>query len=39
MLDRVLHHSTVVTIQGDGYPLKDKRRTGLVARPAREPTS
>lgn len=36
MLDRVLHHATVVTIQGESYRLKDKRRAGIVARPARE---
>ena len=33
MLDRVLHHATVVTIQGESYRLKDKRRAGLIARP------
>src|SRR3954468_23731954 len=31
MLDRVLHHATVVAIQGESYRLKDKRRAGLVA--------
>ena len=36
MLDRVLHHASVVTIQGESYRLKDKRRAGLIARPARE---
>lgn len=36
MLDRVLHHATVVTIQGESYRLKGKRRAGLIARPARE---
>src|SRR5512144_2341321 len=30
MLDRLLHHSTVVTIQGESYRLKDKRRAGLL---------
>ncbi len=38
MLDRVLHHASVVTIQGESYRLKDKRRAGLVARPARDTT-
>jgi len=33
MLDRVLHHSTVVTIQGESYRLKDKRRAGIMAKP------
>jgi hypothetical protein len=27
--DRLLHHSTVVSIQGEDYRLKDKRRAGL----------
>src|SRR6201995_6206012 len=30
MLDRLLHHSTVVAIQGESYRLKDKRRAGLL---------
>ncbi len=29
-MDRVLHHSTVVQIQGESYRLKDKRKAGLV---------
>lgn len=33
MLDRLLHHSHVVSIHGDSCRLKDKRRAGLVARP------
>ncbi len=37
MLDRLLHHASVVTITGESYRLKDKRRAGLVARPVREP--
>jgi DNA replication protein DnaC len=36
MLDRVLHHASVVTIQGESYRLRDKRRAGLIAQPARE---
>ena len=31
MLDRILHHATVVSIQGESYRLKDKRRAGLIA--------
>jgi len=27
--DRLLHHSTVVSIQGEDYRLKDKRRACL----------
>jgi IstB-like ATP binding protein len=34
MLDRLLHHSTVVSIQGESYRLKDKRRAGLLKTPA-----
>src|SRR5215203_160324 len=33
MLDRILHHATVVQIAGESYRLKDKRRTGIMARP------
>jgi IstB-like ATP binding protein len=33
MLDRLLHHSTVVAIQGESYWLKDKRRAGLLKAP------
>jgi len=31
ILDRPLHHAHVVTIRGDSYRLKDKRRSGLIA--------
>ena len=34
MLDRLLHHSTVVAIQGESYRLKDKRRAGVLKSPA-----
>jgi DNA replication protein DnaC len=30
ILDRLLHHSHVLTIRGDSYRLRDKRRAGLV---------
>lgn len=33
MLDRILHHATVVQITGESYRLKDKRRAGIMARP------
>jgi IstB-like ATP binding protein len=33
MLDRILHHATVVQIAGESYRLKDKRRAGIMARP------
>jgi DNA replication protein DnaC len=39
MLDRILHHASVVTIQGESYRLKDKRRAGLIARPATPPAT
>jgi DNA replication protein DnaC len=31
MLDRILHHSTIVSINGESFRLKDKRRAGLLA--------
>jgi DNA replication protein DnaC len=30
ILDRLLHHSHVITIRGDSWRLKEKRRSGLV---------
>ncbi len=30
ILDRMLHHSHVLTIRGDSYRLREKRRSGLV---------
>lgn len=30
ILDRLLHHSTVVTIRGESYRLLEKRRSGLI---------
>jgi len=30
ILDRLLHHSTVVTIRGDSYRLREKRKSGLI---------
>ena len=35
MLDRILHHATVVQISGESYRLKDKRRAGIIAKPAK----
>ena len=29
-LDRLLHHSHVITIRGDSYRLREKRRSGLI---------
>ena len=34
ILDRLLHHSHVVTIRGDSYRLREKRKSGLL-RPIR----
>jgi len=34
ILDRLLHHSHVITILGDSYRLKEKRRSGLLQKPA-----
>jgi DNA replication protein DnaC len=39
MLDRVLHHATIITINGESYRLKDKRKAGLppkLPKPAKE---
>uniref|UniRef100_A4WUG1 DNA replication protein-like protein n=1 Tax=Cereibacter sphaeroides (strain ATCC 17025 / ATH 2.4.3) TaxID=349102 RepID=A4WUG1_CERS5 len=37
MLDRLLHHSHVVQIQGDSYRLKEKRMAGIIgAQPPKE---
>ena len=33
ILDRLLHHSTVVNIRGDSYRLKEKKKAGLFAGP------
>jgi DNA replication protein DnaC len=32
MLDRLLHHSTVVTIKGDSYRLREKKKAGLIGK-------
>lgn len=37
MLDRLLHHGTIVQMSGQSYRLKDKRRAGVI--PAVVPTS
>ena len=34
ILDRLLHHSHVITIRGDSYRLREKRRAGLMPAPA-----
>jgi len=38
ILDRLLHHSQVITIRGDSYRLREKRRSGLIKTlPSAEP--
>ena len=39
IFDRLLHHSHVITIRGDSYRLREKRRSGLLQKPAAEPQS
>jgi DNA replication protein DnaC len=35
-LDRLLHHSHVLTIRGDSYRLSEKRRSGLLQKPRQQ---
>ncbi len=35
MLDRILHHSIIVSINGESFRLKDKRKAGLLAATAK----
>jgi hypothetical protein len=35
MLDRILHHSTIVSVNGESYRLKDKRKAGLIIAPSK----
>ena len=37
ILDRLLHHSQIITIRGDSYRLREKRRSGLLQKPAAAP--
>ena len=37
ILDRLLHHSHVITIRGDSYRLREKRRSGLIKKSAAAP--
>ena len=30
ILDRLLHHSQVITIKGESYRLREKRKAGLL---------
>jgi len=31
MLDRILHHSIIVSVNGENFRLKDKRKAGVLA--------
>ena len=33
ILDRLLHHSTTISIKGESYRLKDKKKAGIVTTP------
>jgi DNA replication protein DnaC len=35
ILDRLLHHSTTISIKGESYRLKDRKKAGLTTLPAR----
>ncbi len=35
MLDRILHHSIIVSINGESFRLKDKRKAGLLGKTAK----
>jgi len=39
ILDRLLHHSHIITIRGDSYRLKEKKRSGLYKPPLAEKTA
>ncbi|MEA3246550.1 MAG: IS21-like element helper ATPase IstB [Gemmatimonadota bacterium] len=39
ILDRLLHHSHVITIRGDSYRLREKRRAGLLGTNYPSPSS
>jgi len=34
ILDRLLHHSTTISIRGESYRLRDKKKAGIIATPA-----
>ena len=34
VLDRLLHHATVINIRGESHRLKERRKAGLLATPA-----
>jgi DNA replication protein DnaC len=36
ILDRLLHHSATISIRGESYRLKDKRKAGVLVTPTKE---
>lgn len=38
ILDRLLHHSVVVSVRGESYRLRDKKKAGLFSGPYAVPT-
>lgn len=39
ILDRLLHHSTMLNVKGESYRLKEKRKAGVFGRPTITPLS
>ena len=39
ILDRLLHHSTVVMLRGESYRLMEKRRSGLLRKEETSPAA
>ena len=37
ILDRLLHHSTMLNVKGESYRLKEKRKAGVFGRPSVTP--
>ncbi len=35
MLDRILHHSIIVSVNGESFRLKDKRKAGVLGAPGK----
>ena len=36
MLDRILHHSIIVNINGESFRLKDRRKAGLLGKTSKQ---
>jgi len=36
MLDRILHHSIIVSINGESFRLKDKRKAAVLSKLAKQ---